>query len=41
MAKLFASDAAQRATTNAVQIHGGYGYTKAADCRAALPQRQS
>jgi alkylation response protein AidB-like acyl-CoA dehydrogenase len=30
MAKLFASDAAQRATTNAVQIHGGYGYTKAA-----------
>ncbi len=30
MAKLFASDMAQRATTNAVQIHGGYGYTKAA-----------
>jgi alkylation response protein AidB-like acyl-CoA dehydrogenase len=30
MAKLFASDTAQRATTNAVQIHGGYGYTKAA-----------
>jgi alkylation response protein AidB-like acyl-CoA dehydrogenase len=30
MAKLFASDAAQRAATNAVQIHGGYGYTKAA-----------
>jgi alkylation response protein AidB-like acyl-CoA dehydrogenase len=26
MAKLFASEAAQRATTKAVQIHGGYGY---------------
>lgn len=30
MAKLFASDMAHRATTNAVQIHGGYGYTKGA-----------
>lgn len=28
MAKLFASEAAQRITNNAVQIHGGYGYTK-------------
>jgi alkylation response protein AidB-like acyl-CoA dehydrogenase len=27
MAKLFASEAAQRAVTKAVQIHGGYGYT--------------
>jgi alkylation response protein AidB-like acyl-CoA dehydrogenase len=27
MAKLWASEAAQRATTRAVQIHGGYGYT--------------
>jgi hypothetical protein len=27
MAKLFASEAAQRAVGNAVQIHGGYGYT--------------
>jgi len=27
MAKLWASEAAQRAVTNAVQIHGGYGYT--------------
>ena len=26
MAKLFASDAAMRVTTDAVQIHGGYGY---------------
>jgi len=28
MAKLFASEAAMRATTRAVQIHGGYGYTR-------------
>jgi alkylation response protein AidB-like acyl-CoA dehydrogenase len=28
MAKLFASEAAQRAVTRAVQIHGGYGYTE-------------
>lgn len=27
MAKLFASELAMRATTKAVQIHGGYGYT--------------
>jgi alkylation response protein AidB-like acyl-CoA dehydrogenase len=27
-AKLFASDTAMRTATNAVQIHGGYGYTK-------------
>ena len=27
-AKLFASEIAQRAATEAVQIHGGYGYTK-------------
>jgi alkylation response protein AidB-like acyl-CoA dehydrogenase len=27
MAKLFASDAAMRVTTDAVQLHGGYGYT--------------
>jgi alkylation response protein AidB-like acyl-CoA dehydrogenase len=27
MAKLWASEAAQRATSRAVQIHGGYGYT--------------
>jgi len=25
-AKLFSAEAAMRATTNAVQIHGGYGY---------------
>ena len=28
MAKLFASEAAMRATSKAIQIHGGYGYTK-------------
>src|SRR5439155_1458391 len=27
MAKLYASELAMRATTNAVQLHGGYGYT--------------
>ncbi|MCW2839507.1 MAG: Alkylation response protein AidB-like acyl-CoA dehydrogenase [Aeromicrobium sp.] len=29
-AKLYASDVAQRVTTNAVQVHGGFGYTKEA-----------
>ena len=28
MAKLFASEAAMRITTDAIQIHGGYGYVK-------------
>jgi alkylation response protein AidB-like acyl-CoA dehydrogenase len=28
MAKLFASEVAMKATSNAIQIHGGYGYTK-------------
>ena len=28
MAKLYASEVAMRATNKAVQIHGGYGYTK-------------
>ena len=28
MAKLFASDVAMRATVEAVQIHGGYGFVK-------------
>lgn len=28
MAKLFASEMAERATLEAIQIHGGYGYTK-------------
>jgi len=28
MAKLFASEAAMRATKNAIQIYGGYGYTR-------------
>jgi butyryl-CoA dehydrogenase len=28
VAKLFAAEVAQRVTTKALQIHGGYGYTK-------------
>jgi alkylation response protein AidB-like acyl-CoA dehydrogenase len=28
MAKLYASEAAVRIATEAIQIHGGYGYTK-------------
>ena len=28
MAKLFSSEAAMRAASEAVQIHGGYGYTQ-------------
>ena len=28
MAKLFASEAAMKITTDAIQIHGGYGYVK-------------
>jgi alkylation response protein AidB-like acyl-CoA dehydrogenase len=28
MAKVFASEAAMRITTEAVQVHGGYGYVK-------------
>ena len=28
MAKLFASEAAMRACDEAIQIHGGYGYTR-------------
>lgn len=31
MAKLYASEAAMRATRNAIQIHGGYGYMKEYD----------
>jgi alkylation response protein AidB-like acyl-CoA dehydrogenase len=28
MAKLFASDTVMRVTTDAVQVHGGYGYMR-------------
>jgi len=28
MVKLFASETAMKVTTQAVQIHGGYGYTR-------------
>ena len=31
MAKLFASEMAMRVTTEAIQIHGGYGYIKEYD----------
>ena len=34
MAKLYASQIAQEVTTEAVQIHGGYGYVKEFPCRA-------
>ena len=31
MAKLFSSETAMRTTTEAIQIHGGYGYVKEYD----------
>ncbi|HTP27868.1 MAG TPA: acyl-CoA dehydrogenase family protein, partial [Anaeromyxobacteraceae bacterium] len=31
MAKLFASEMAERVTSNGIQIHGGYGYTREFD----------
>jgi len=31
MAKLFASETAMRVATDAIQIHGGYGYVKEYD----------
>ena len=36
MAKLFASEAATRACNKAVQIHGGYGYTREFDVERYL-----
>ena len=36
MAKLFASEAATRACNNAMQIHGGYGYTREFDVERHL-----
>jgi alkylation response protein AidB-like acyl-CoA dehydrogenase len=36
MAKLFASEAATRACNNALQIHGGYGYTREFDVERHL-----
>jgi alkylation response protein AidB-like acyl-CoA dehydrogenase len=36
MAKLFASEAATRACNNAMQIHGGYGYTREFDIERHL-----
>jgi alkylation response protein AidB-like acyl-CoA dehydrogenase len=31
MAKLFASEVAMKTTTEAIQVHGGYGYVKEFD----------
>jgi alkylation response protein AidB-like acyl-CoA dehydrogenase len=39
MAKLYASEAAARATTKAVQIHGGYGTDQGVSRRALLSRR--
>ena len=36
MAKLFASEAATRACNSALQIHGGYGYTREFDVERHL-----
>ena len=39
-AKLFASEMARRQTAEAIQILGGYGYTKEFPARALLPRRE-
>ena len=39
MAKLYASEAAFENATEAMRIHGGYGYTTDAAGRALLPGR--
>ena len=39
MAKLFASETALEVATEAMRIHGGYGYTKDVGDRAVLPRR--
>jgi len=36
MAKLFASEAASRACNRALQVHGGYGYTREFDVERHL-----
>ena len=36
MAKLFASEAAWRVCNRAVQVHGGYGYTREFDVERRL-----
>ena len=41
MAKLFATEMAERVTSEAIQIHGGYGYTKDFPRRALLARRAS
>jgi alkylation response protein AidB-like acyl-CoA dehydrogenase len=39
MAKLFASEMAERVCSDAIQIHGGYGYVSRLPGRAHLPRR--
>ena len=39
MAKLFASEMAERVASDAIQIHGGYGYRRRFPGRAHLPRR--
>ena len=39
MAKLFASEMAERVCSDAIQIHGGYGYVARLSGRAHLPRR--
>ena len=39
MAKLFASEMAERVCSDAIQIHGGYGYVERFSGRAHLPRR--
>lgn len=41
MAKYYASEVAVQASTECVQIHGGYGYTKRFPCGKILPRLQT
>ena len=40
MAKLFAAETAMRVTTDAIQVHGGYGYIKEYQVERLLPRRE-
>ena len=39
MAKLFASEMAEKVCSAAIQVHGGYGYVNGLPGRAHLPRR--
>ena len=41
MAKLFASEMAMRVTSEAIQIHGGYGFTREYHVERDVPRRQT